>query len=434
MKRSLRHIVAMLLLSFTTLYVAAKEEIRDSVEIRFRQSKIDVDPKVGNNSEALARISDSLRLSKRDSMALRLVRVTVIGAASPEGSVKFNRWLSEQRAAALFKRIKGLSEISAPEMNHEFLGRDWQGLYALVEGDEKVPYREETLALIREIIDYGGLTIEGKDPLAKLKRLRGARPYNYMYKNLFPQLRRSEVQLWYEKVPNPKFEGLRKAPLRAYQPELTAEPTGMPLALDVPEYEPVIDPKKPFYMDIHTNMLYDVAALPNLGIEFYLGKQLSLSGDWVYAWWRNKAKHRYWRYYGGELTLRWWIGKKAKEKPLQGHHLGIYAQAFTYCFEWGGIGEIGGRPRGTIWDRCQYGAGIEYGYSLPVARRLNIEFDLAVGYVGGQYWKFEPSGELNLWLATKQRHYFGPTKVGINLVWLIGRGNVNEKKKKGGSR
>ena len=98
------------------------------------------------------------------------------------------------------------------------------------------------------------------------------------------------------------------------------------------------------------------------------------------------------------------------------------------------MGEIGGLPRGTIWDRCQYGAGIEYGYSLPVARRLNIEFDLAVGYVGGQYWKFEPLGELNLWRATKQRHYFGPTKVGINLVWLIGRGNVNEKKKKGGSR
>lgn len=78
MKRSLRHIVAMLLLSITALQVAAKEEIRDSVEIRFRQSKIDVDPKVGNNSEALARISDSLRLSKRDSMALRLDRKSVV--------------------------------------------------------------------------------------------------------------------------------------------------------------------------------------------------------------------------------------------------------------------------------------------------------------------------------------------------------------------
>ncbi len=306
----------MLLLSVSALYVAAKEEIRDSVEIKFRQSKVDVDPKFESNSEALARISDSLKLSKRDSMALRLMKVTVVGAASPEGSVKFNRWLSEQRAAALFNRIKGLSEISAPEMVHEFLGRDWNGLYALVAADDKVPYRDEALALIREIIDYGGLTKEGTDPVVKLKRLRGARPYNYMYKHLFPRLRRSEVKLWYEKVPNPKFEGLRKAPLRAYQPELAAEPTGMPLALDVPECEPIIDPKKPFYMDIHTNMLYDAAALPNLGIEFYLGKQLSICGDWVYAWWRNKERHRYWRYYGGELTLRWWIGKKAKEKRV----------------------------------------------------------------------------------------------------------------------
>ncbi|MFK2066771.1 DUF3575 domain-containing protein, partial [Bacteroides fragilis] len=33
---------------------------------------------------------------------------------------------------------------------------------------------------------------------------------------------------------------------------------------------------------------------------------------------------------------------------------------------------------------------------------------------------------------TRQRHWFGPTKAEISLVWLIGRGNYNEKK--GGKR
>ena len=30
--------------------------------------------------------------------------------------------------------------------------------------------------------------------------------------------------------------------------------------------------------------------------------------------------------------------------------------------------------------------------------------------------------------TTIQRHWFGPTKVGISLVWLIGNGHCNKKK------
>ena len=37
-----------------------------------------------------------------------------------------------------------------------------------------------------------------------------------------------------------------------------------------------------------------------------------------------------------------------------------------------------------------------------------------------------------VWQATKERHWFGPTKAEISLVWLIGRGNFN--KGKGGRR
>ena len=33
-----------------------------------------------------------------------------------------------------------------------------------------------------------------------------------------------------------------------------------------------------------------------------------------------------------------------------------------------------------------------------------------------------------VWQTTKKRRWFGPTKAGISLVWLIGRGNYNEKK------
>ena len=32
-----------------------------------------------------------------------------------------------------------------------------------------------------------------------------------------------------------------------------------------------------------------------------------------------------------------------------------------------------------------------------------------------------------VWQATKNRHWFGPTKAEISLVWLLGRGNSNNK-------
>ena len=185
---------------------------------------------------------------------------------------------------------------------------------------------------------------------------------------------------------------------------------------------------KPFYLALKTNMLYDVLAVLNIGAELYLGKNWSISGNWMYGWWKKNSSHRYWRIYGGDLAVRYWLGKKASEKPLTGHHIGIYGQAFTYDFEWGGKGYMGGEPGGMLWDKTNYAAGVEYGYSLPIAKRLNIDFTLGVGYWGGKYYKYIPLDGHYVWQATKNRRWFGPTKAEISLVWLLGRGNSNNKK------
>ena len=182
--------------------------------------------------------------------------------------------------------------------------------------------------------------------------------------------------------------------------------------------------EKPFYMDIKTNMLYDVALVPNIGAEFYLGKNFSVVGNWMYSWWKSDKVAWYWRTYGGDLGVRYWFGKAAKEKPLTGHHVGLYGQIITYDFELGG--------RGYLGDKWTYGGGIEYGYSLPVAERLNIDFNLGLGYLGGEYKEYLPIDGHYVWQVTKRRQYLGPTKAEISLVWLIGRGNVN--KEKGGKR
>lgn len=213
-----------------------------------------------------------------------------------------------------------------------------------------------------------------------------------------------------------------------------------PVPEEIVEDTVVVEPIEPvapvarrnFYMDIKTNMLYDAAAIPNLGIEFYLDKNWSVGANGMYAWWSKDSRHRYWRVYGGEVYARRWFGKAAEAKPLTGHHLGVYAGVLTFDFEWGGQGYMGGVPRGNLFDRCFVNAGIEYGYSLPVARRLNIDFNIGVGYFGGKYIKYKPGEKGYVKENTRQLNFFGPTKAEISLVWLIGHGNCNPQK--GGER
>ena len=193
------------------------------------------------------------------------------------------------------------------------------------------------------------------------------------------------------------------------------------------------EPKcKPFYMAIKTNMLYDVAAVPNIGAEFYLGKNFSITANYAHAWWKKDTKNLYWRYYGADASLRWWFGKASRIKPLQGHPVGLNYQILTYDFELGEKGIMAGMPNGNLTDRANHIVALEYGYSLPIARRLNIDFSIGVGYHWGIFEEYIPVDGHNVWQATKRRQYFGPTKLEISLVWLIGCENYN--KNKGGKR
>lgn len=50
----------------------------------------------------------------------------------------------------------------------------------------------------------------------------------------------------------------------------------------------------------------------------------------------------------GASTAANWTSENISGEPLTGHHLGIYGQAFTYDFETGHKGYIGGKPGGTL--------------------------------------------------------------------------------------
>ena len=243
-----------------------------------------------------------------------------------------------------------------------------------------------------------------------------------MLREFFPAVRNASlISVYIEQKPT--VVDNQKAEVIVPEEPVTQEPQ-----VEEPAPEPE---RRNAYLAIKTNMLYDALAVPNIGMEFSLGKRWSIAADWMYAWWNNNHHHNYWRIYGGGISLRKWFGKASKVKPLQGHHLGINAQAFTYDFELGGKGYMAGIPGGTLLDRTSYAVGAEYGYSLPIAKRLNIDFSVVAGYMGGRYYEYEPLDGHYVWKATKNRHWIGPTKAEVSLVWLLGHGNYNNKKKGG---
>lgn len=409
-----------LLFTLLTCSLSHGQEVEDSVKIFFRQGYSVLDLSIGDNRNSIKRIADSLQLGYSDSIYV-LTRIHVTGGASPEGTIPLNKRLSEKRAKVIFEYLSKFGELPDSLTTFNFIGRDWWGLIELVEADMNVPYREETLEYLRDIADrsLGGERLEDNN-VGRLSRFKGGEPYRYMYRNLFPELRASSVHLYYKKMRNP-------IALPLFSGIAAARPSAPSGAIKNRTPAPVIY-KKPFYMGIKSNLLYDLLLVPNIGAEFYLGKNWSIAGDWMYGWWKNDNAHWYWRIYGGGLSVRKWFGKEANEKPLTGHHIGVYGQVMTYDFEVGGLGQMGGEPGGSLFDRANYGAGIEYGYSLPVARRLNIDFSACVGFFGGLYYEYLPMDNCYVWQATKKRFYIGPTKIEISLVWLLGHENYNRDK------
>ncbi len=400
--------------------VTSAQTFSRSTEIHFPLAKTAIVSGLDSNAiklESFRSIVDSCIITDN---FYTLNGITVVGAASPEGPASLNQRLSEKRAAAILDYFSQLTSVPDSLKTFIYLGSDWTGLRNLAINDHALPYRSEVIAAISAVCDNNA---NPQTTMQAIRRIGAGKAYSYMLHNYFPKLRVSRLTLDYS-LANPPFVPAEEEIVTDTVVEIPGD--------EIPE---VVIPSQPldtgrkFYMGLKTNLLYDALALPSIGAEFYIGKSYSVVANWTYGWWKTDRLHRYWRAYGGDIAVRRWFGHQAANKPLTGHHLGIYAGVYTYDFEWGGTGYMGGRPGGSLWDKCQRMAGVEYGYSLPLSRRLNMDFTIGVGYLGGKYVKYRPCDDGRyVWEATRKLSWFGPTKLEISLVWLIGHDNYNRRK------
>lgn len=372
---------------------------RDSLMVYFRLNESVIDPAYKENAKAIETIQGLL-----DEQLVGFVTLTV--SSSPDGPYSTNASLAEKRAESI-RALFG-DKVSRERIIIEVIPENWEGIIEQVQESYTLRNRKKVL----EILLDGSIDHDTREK--RLKALSFGSAWRYITKMYLPNLRSASVMHILKVVPEQyMLPRVKSFDVEAYTASRTA------IQFTPPKIgPPPVKKESSFAFAIRSNLLYDIALVPNIGIEFHLGKGVSLGFDYNHAWWSLPQKDYFWRLYGGGITLRKYFGKASSQRALSGHHLGLHAQAFVYDFELGGRGQL---------SDLTYVGGLEYGYSLPVSRSLNIDFSVGFGYAGGEYKVYEPEDDCYVWKETRQRHYYGPTKGEISLVWIIGPGKGGER-------
>ena len=425
-----KKIVMVVLMPTTLLANAYAASIQDSLRttIYFRPGYSLLELSYRDNAANMKALTQGIQTIKGNP-CVQLQHIRILSAASPEGNSALNKRVAKRRGERLRDYLKETLVLPDSIFTVSSAGEDWQGLAALI-AKEKTPWRNKALQIIRhtpEWVTRNGKVVDGRK--RQLQNLDGGKAWKYMLDNHFYTLRTGAVvvcevkTLAAESTPSAAEASLEQARLEsASQQSASQSPSSPPFPAIPSQVHPSSESQAPpvaSYFALKSNLLYDALLVPNLSLEASIGSGWTLGAGGMLAWWSKDAKHRYWRIYGGGLEIRKYFGTLAKSKPLQGHHLGIYGDFLTYDFEFGAKG---------YQSKATYAAGIKYGYSHPIAKRLNLDFALGIGYLHSNYKTYVPRDGCYVYQETKKRKWLGPTQAEISLVWLLGKGNTNIKK------
>ena len=169
---------------------------------------------------------------------------------------------------------------------------------------------------------------------------------------------------------------------------------------------------------IKSNILYDLTATISAGIEVGLAPRWSIDVSGNFNAWTMKNDRR-WKHYLVQPEVRYWLCDR-----FMGHFLALHLHGGQYNF--GGIKNsinfLGTNLSNLTTHRYQgwlAGAGIGYGYAFVLGRHWNLELEAGIGYAYTVFDEFECAGCGRKVNTDLNHHYFGPTKLAVNFVYLF---------------
>jgi len=167
---------------------------------------------------------------------------------------------------------------------------------------------------------------------------------------------------------------------------------------------------------VQSNLLYWGTTTPNLTIEYALSPTLSIATQGSYNPWRfgSREENKKLKHWLIQPELRLW-----NCETFVGGFWGFHAH-------YGGFNAGGVKMPLRIWQGLQdnryegyyVGTGVSYGYHWILSPRWNLEATFGFGYSYIHYKQYE-CRRCGDYLGKDHKHYFGPTKMGISLVYLF---------------
>ncbi|MDE6010589.1 MAG: DUF3575 domain-containing protein [Muribaculaceae bacterium] len=406
----------------------------DSVKVYFRAGQRQFDPTLGENREKMDRFMQALNTYVKSDIESIVVR----SYTSPDGTSSFNETLARQRCDSIAAYIVANSGLSRSLIHTIPEGIAWNALLQLVKQDPRVPDRGAVLDILENtpvwVFDANGKVVDGRK--SRLMSLDRGLPYNWMLKNLFPQLRNAvAISVVMKSVQSKASEPSEKSdnhepcdsneiyddscPMDSIQSsELSDpfEPTELSEPSDLLDNSDSFDSSATSgemaswtedHFAVKTNLLYYAVLMPNLEVEWRFSKRWSVALEGDVAWYgRNTSFHKY-RIAIVTPEVRYRVRPR---EAWRGLYVGVFIGPGVYDLENGGNGY---RGEGVM-------TGVSLGYSWPIARRLSLEAALGVGYLYTRYKEYKPFDGHFLYQRTKDLNYFGPLKLKLSLVWRFG--------------
>lgn len=169
---------------------------------------------------------------------------------------------------------------------------------------------------------------------------------------------------------------------------------------------------------LKTNLLYGGYTLtPNLSLEVSLGGRSTLDMGAGFNPWNAQGSannNKKLAHLLGQIEYRYWFCNR-----FEGHFLGVHALGTQFNIAGHELPMLFGKGSANYrYEGWGAGAGISYGYSFYLGKRWSLEANIGVGYAQLHYNKYDCIKCGNS-IGPEVRHYFGPTKAGLSLVFLI---------------